>query len=89
MLHNDANLAMLARMNQVYHHLLQVLLKGSMDHPRHELSGQVSISTNQQQQPMRVLSTRLMLAGAAGAFTLLHVVAAADVTHLSAMRICQ
>jgi len=76
MLRNGANLAMLARMNQVYHHLLQVLLKGSMDHPRHELSGQVSTSTNQQPSPMRVL------------FTLLHVVAAADVTHLSAMRIC-
>ncbi len=47
MMHDDANLAMLTRMNQVYHHVLQVLLKGSIHHPRHELAGQVSISTNQ------------------------------------------
>ncbi len=75
-LHNDANLAMPARIDQVYHHLLQVLLKGSMDHLRHELSGHVSTSTNQQPSPMRVL------------FTLLQLVAATDVTHLGALCIC-
>lgn len=54
---------MLARMNQVYHHVLQVMLEGFIDHPRREPSGQVSKSTNQQQQPIAMMmsSARLML----------------------------